>query len=46
LEFLIVPPVERGGDPLVRRDLLPIATRVDWRVQRRLRKWQRSAAGL
>ena len=41
-ELLFLPPVERGRDPLVLRDLLPIATKTDWRAQRRLWKWLRS----
>ena len=41
-ELLFLPPVERGRDPLVLRDLLPIATKADWRVQRKLWKWLQS----
>jgi hypothetical protein len=33
--ILFLPPVERGRDPLVLRDLLPIATTPDWRAQRK-----------
>jgi hypothetical protein len=44
-ELLFLPPVERGRDPLMLRDLLPVATKTDWRVQRRLWKWLRSDRG-
>jgi hypothetical protein len=35
--LLFQPPDERGRDPVVLRDVLPIATEADWRAQRRLR---------
>lgn len=35
-ELLFLPPVQRGRDPLVLRDLLPIAAEPDWQRQRRL----------
>lgn len=34
-ELLFLPPVIHGRDPLVLRDLLPIAAVPDWRLQRR-----------
>jgi hypothetical protein len=44
-ELLFLPPVERGRDPLVLRDLMPIATKTGWRVQRKLWKWLLSESG-
>jgi len=41
-ELLFLPPVQRGRDPLVLRDLLPIAAEPDWRRQRRM--WRVLAA--
>jgi len=38
-ELLFLPTVERGRDPLVLPDLLPIVAKADWRVQRRMWKW-------
>jgi hypothetical protein len=35
--ILFLPLVERGRDPIVLRDLLPIAVSLDWNRQRR--KW-------
>lgn len=35
-ELLFLPTVERGRDPLVLRDLLPIAAEPNWQRQRRL----------
>jgi hypothetical protein len=35
-QVLFLPPVEHGRDPIVLRDLLPIATAPDWRKQRRV----------
>jgi hypothetical protein len=40
--LLFLAPVERGRDPLVLRDLLPIAAEPDWQRQRR--KWRELAA--
>jgi hypothetical protein len=37
--ILFMPRVERGGDPVVLHDLLPIAGAADWTKQRRL--WRR-----
>jgi hypothetical protein len=37
--ILFLPRVERGGDPVVLHELLPIAGAVDWAKQRRL--WRR-----
>jgi hypothetical protein len=34
--LLFLPPTERGRDPVILRDSLPIAQVVDWRKQRRL----------
>jgi hypothetical protein len=34
--LLFLPPVERGRDPLVLRDLQPVAAAPDWRRQRRM----------
>jgi hypothetical protein len=34
--LLFLPAVERGRDPLVLRDLQPIATTIDWRKQRKM----------
>ena len=34
--ILLLPRVERGRDPVVLRDVLPIAVVIDWRKQRRL----------
>jgi hypothetical protein len=39
--LLFLPPVERGRDPMVLRDVLPIAAAVDWGKQRRM--WRRFA---
>jgi hypothetical protein len=36
--LLFLPPTERGRDPIILADLLPIATTVDWRKQRR--RWR------
>jgi hypothetical protein len=44
-ELLFLPPVERGRDSVVLRDLLPTAAKADWRAQRRLWKWLRSGVG-
>lgn len=33
--LLFLSPVERGRDPIVLRDLLPIAATIDWRAQRK-----------
>jgi hypothetical protein len=41
-ELLFLPPVENDRDPLVRRDLLTIATITEWRAQRRT--WKRVRA--
>jgi hypothetical protein len=35
-QVLFLPPTERGRDPVILRDLLPIAATPDWRKQRRL----------
>jgi hypothetical protein len=35
-QVLFLPRVERGGDPVILHDLLPIAATADWRRQRRL----------
>jgi hypothetical protein len=40
-ELLFLPPVERGRDPLVLRDLLVIAAEPDWQRQRR--RWRLQA---
>jgi hypothetical protein len=37
--LLFLPPTERGRDPVILADLMPIAARIDWRTQRRL--WRR-----
>ena len=34
--LLFLPPTQRGRDPLILADLLPIAAALDWRKQRRL----------
>jgi hypothetical protein len=34
--LLFLPRVERGRDPIILRDLLPIAAELDWRRQRRM----------
>ncbi len=34
--LLFLPPVESGRDPIVLRDILPIAAVVDWSKQRRM----------
>jgi hypothetical protein len=39
--ILFLPRVERGGDPVVLHELLPIAAAADWAKQRRL--WRRLA---
>jgi hypothetical protein len=36
--LLFLPPVERGRDPVVLRDVLPIGMVVDWGRQRRMWK--------
>lgn len=41
-ELLFLPPVERGRDPLVLRELLVIAAEPDWQRQRR--RWRVLAA--
>jgi hypothetical protein len=35
-ELLFLPPTQRGRDPIILADLMPIAARIDWRKQRRL----------
>jgi hypothetical protein len=41
--LLFLPPTQRGRDPIILADLMPIATALDWRKQRRLwRKLQPS----
>jgi hypothetical protein len=42
-QILFLPRVERGRDPLVLRDLQPIAATADWRKQRRM--WAELTAG-
>ncbi|GAB6184632.1 hypothetical protein JCM17478_01340 [Thermopirellula anaerolimosa] len=42
-ELLFLPPVQRGRDPLVLRDLLPIAAEPDWQRQRRMWREARKA---
>ena len=37
--LLFLPPTQRGRDPIILADLMPIATALDWRKQRRL--WRR-----
>jgi hypothetical protein len=37
--LLFLPLVERGRDPVVLRDVLPVAMAVDWAKQRRM--WER-----
>jgi hypothetical protein len=37
--ILFLPRIERGGDPVVLHELLPIADAADWTKQRRL--WRR-----
>jgi hypothetical protein len=41
-QILFLPRIERGRDPVILHDLLPIATAADWTKQRRLwrRLWQ------
>jgi hypothetical protein len=34
--LLFLPPTQRGRDPIILADLLPVAAAVDWRKQRRL----------
>ena len=34
--LLFLPPTQRGRDPLILADLMPIAATLDWRKQRRL----------
>jgi hypothetical protein len=34
--LLFLPPTQRGRDPIILADLLPIAAALDWRKQRRL----------
>jgi hypothetical protein len=41
--LLFLPRIERGRDPVVLRDLLPIAAELDWRKQRR--RWRRLRSG-
>jgi hypothetical protein len=40
-QVLFLPRTQRGRDPVTRRDLLPVATALNWKVQRRL--WGRLA---
>jgi hypothetical protein len=35
-ELLFLPPTQRGRDPIILADLMPIAATFDWRKQRRL----------
>jgi hypothetical protein len=37
-EALFLPRLERGRDPIILRDILPIAAELEWRKQRRM--WQ------
>jgi hypothetical protein len=39
--LLFLPPTQRGRDPIILADLMPIAATFDWRRQRRL--WQKLA---
>jgi hypothetical protein len=41
-QVLFLPAIERGKDPIILRELLPIARTVDWRRQRR--QWTALAA--
>jgi hypothetical protein len=34
--LLFLPPTERGRDPIILADLMPLAAAFDWRKQRRL----------
>jgi hypothetical protein len=34
--LLFLPPTQRGRDPIILADLMPIAVTIDWRKQRRL----------
>jgi hypothetical protein len=34
--LLFLPPTQRGRDPIILADLMPIAATIDWRKQRRL----------
>jgi hypothetical protein len=34
--LLFLPPTQRGRDPIILADLMPIAATFDWRKQRRL----------
>jgi hypothetical protein len=34
--LLFLPPTQRGRDPIILADLMPIAACIDWRKQRRL----------
>jgi hypothetical protein len=43
-QILFLPRVERGRDPVILRDLLPIAATADWSRQRRL--WRRLGEGV
>ena len=36
--LLFLPPTQRGRDPIILADLMPIASTLDWRKQRRLWK--------
>jgi hypothetical protein len=40
--LLFLPRTERGRDPVILRDLQPVASTIDWRSQRRL--WEELAA--
>ena len=34
--LLFLPPTQRGRDPIILADLMPLAATIDWRKQRRL----------
>ena len=41
--LLFLPPTQRGRDPIILADLMPIAAACDWRKQRRLWRKLRSS---
>ena len=40
--LLLLPPVEKGRDPVTERELRPIAAEVNWKIQRRM--WRKVAS--
>jgi hypothetical protein len=41
--LLFLPPIQRGRDPIILADLMPIAATLDWRKQRRM--WRQLLPG-